>query len=172
MSNDIRIEGLEAVIERFENMADTTTMEKAINKATLLVERAAKQNAQKVNTEENGEGLAGSIASKVEGLTGIVFTPLFFAPYYEYGTGIEAKHPTKQGRQDVPWVYVAGSYNANPVQKSYTLEEAQKAVAFLKGKGLDARYTYGMKPQPFLRPALDENRERIKEILGEGLLND
>ena len=32
--------------------------------------------------------------------------------------------------------------------------------------------TSGMKPQPFMRPALNENREQIKRILKEAILND
>lgn len=168
----ISIEGLEGVFERIEGIANQQTIEKALNDATLAVERAAKINAQAISDTGNGEGLAGSIVSKVEGTTGVVYTPLFFAPYVEYGTGIEATHPTKQGRQDVPWVFVKNSGRESSSQKSYTLEEAKKTMAFLRSKGLDAYYTYGMKPQPFMRPALDDNREEILRLLKRGLLDD
>ena len=50
------------------------------------------------------------------------------------------------------------------------IEDAKKAVAALREKGLDAHYTYGQKPQPFMRPALDANRDRIVEILKGGIL--
>ena len=32
--------------------------------------------------------------------------------------------------------------------------------------------TSGQKPQPFMRPAVEDNRNRIIEILGEGIKND
>ena len=31
--------------------------------------------------------------------------------------------------------------------------------------------TSGMRPQPFMRPALDENREKIIQMIKEGLIN-
>ena len=134
----------------------------------MIVEREAKINAQNIkDTGNDTSGLAGSIKSEVKGLEGVIFTPLFYAPYIEYGTGIESNHPTRKGRQDVPWVYVANSGNESPVKKSYTPEKAEKTAAFLRSKGLDARITSGEKPQPFMRPALDDNRDKIlDEILG------
>lgn len=168
----IEIQGLEGLFERLEGIANPATIEKAMNNAVLTVERAAKINAQAISDTGNGEGLAGSITSKVEGTTGVIFTPLFYAPYVEYGTGIEAQHPTKQGRQDVPWVYVKNSGREGSSQRSYTLDEAKQTVAYLRSKGLEAYYTYGMKPQPFMRPALDDNREEILRILQRGLLEE
>lgn len=167
----IEIQGLERVFERLEGIADAAAAKRAITNATLLVERAAKINAQALS---EGDGtLAGSIASRIDDYEGVVYTPLFYAPYVEYGTGIEATHPNKQGRQDVPWVYVehSGRESGN-AQKSYTLEKAKETVAYLRSKGLEAYYTYGQKPQPFMRPALDDNREAIVEKLKEGLLQN
>lgn len=160
----IEFEGLEDILERLEKMGDVETVEKAVNKATLLVERAAKQKAPK------GE-LRNSIESDVKGLTGTVFTPLEYAPYVEYGTGLFAEGEGG-GRKEVPWVYIEGS-TASPHKKTiHTEESADKAVAFLKSKGLDARKTSGQKPQPYMRPALDENREEIINIFKEGLNDD
>jgi HK97 gp10 family phage protein len=119
-------------------MVNTKTIEDALKKACLLVEREAKQTAPKVNGE-----LRRSITSKVEGFTGMVYSPLFYAPYVEYGTGIFSDHPMG-GRKDVPWIYFD--------------EKEQEYFA-----------TKGQKPQPYMRPALDNNREKIIEILGEGL---
>ena len=113
-------------------------LEQALTNACLLVERAAKEKAPKGNGE-----LRRSIASKVENGEGFVYTPLEYAPYVEYGTGLFAEDG---GRTDVPWHYQddQGEWHT----------------------------TSGMKPQPFMRPALDENREEIMRILREGLLND
>ena len=165
----LEIQGIDGVLERVEGLADAAKAKQAIAKACMLVERAAKINAQALS---EGDGtLAGSIASKIDDYSGVIYTPLFYAPYVEYGTGLEANHPEKAGRQDVPWVYVKhGGEPREGAQKSYTLEEAKQAVAALRAKGLDAHYTYGQKPQPFMRPALDDNRKQIVEILREGII--
>lgn len=167
----LEIQGLENVFERLDGIINPEKAKQAITKACLIVERDAKINAQSLS-EGNGD-LAGSITSRIDDLSGVVYTPLFYAPYVEYGTGIEAQHPTKAGRQDVPWVYVEHSgQQSSSAQKSFTLEEAKQAVAALRAKGLEAHYTYGQKPQPFMRPALDNNRDRILEILKGGLLQN
>jgi HK97 gp10 family phage protein len=162
----VEIQGLDSVIKRLEGVADAAKMKQAITKATLLVERSAKQNAQALS---EGDGtLAGSITSKIDDYEGVVYTPLFYAPYVEFGTGIEAEGG--KGRQDVPWVFVKHSgVQSGNAQKSYTLETAKEAVAALREKGLEAYYTYGQKPQPFMRPALDNNRDQITDILRGGL---
>jgi HK97 gp10 family phage protein len=138
----ITLEGLEDVLDRVETITETINLNKAMTKACLLVERAAKEKAPK------GDGnLRGSIQSKVDTssgeIEGVIFTPLEYAPYVEYGTGIFAE---EKGRQDVPWCYKDDEGNWHT--------------------------TSGMPPSPYMRPALNENRERIKEILKEGLLND
>jgi hypothetical protein len=47
--------------------------------------------------------LRQSITSTVKDLEGIVYTPLEYAPYVEYGTGLFAENG---GRTDVPWCYM------------------------------------------------------------------
>jgi HK97 gp10 family phage protein len=162
----LEIENIGGILERLDGIADETKMKQSITKACMLLERAAKQNAQGLS---EGDGtLAGSISSRIDDLSGVVYTPLFYAPYVEYGTGIEAEGG--KGRQDVPWVYVEHSGNEGGSQRSYTEQEARQTVAMLREKGLAAHMTYGQKPQPFMRPALDDNRQKIVEILKGGLL--
>lgn len=134
----IEFEGLDDLLELLT--LDQAKVNTALTKACLLVERAAKQKAQVFR--DTGE-LARSITSKVEDDTGIVFTPLEYAPYVEYGTGLFAE---EGGRTDVPWCYKDDEGNWHT--------------------------TSGQHPNPYMRPALDENREEIKRILREGLLSD
>ena len=61
----------------------------------------------------------------------------------EYGTGLFAE---TGGRVDVPWSYQDDEGNWHT--------------------------TSGQKPQPFMRPALDENRAKIKQIIKEGIIDD
>lgn len=163
---EVRIEGLEAVFEKLDSIADTATMEKRMKVACAQVERTAKQKAPKGKGSDEAIGLRNSITSKVETIggivTGIVYTPLEYAPYVEYGTGI---HAEKGGRKGY-WIYVKNSTKkSKDGGKNYTLEEAKEVVAIMREKGLEAFYTNGRKPQPFMRPALNENRENIKRIL-------
>lgn len=131
----IKFEGINEVMKMLESVQSEEEINQKLGKCCALIERAAKQKAPKGNGE-----LRRSITSKVENLEGIVFTPLLYAPYVEYGTGLFAE---EGGRQDVPW--------------SYKDEEG------------NWHSTRGMKPSPFMRPALDENREEILRILKGGI---
>ena len=140
----INVDGLDGLIARLDGLIDDNQTTKAIQKACLIVERSAKQKAHSIRDTGN---LANSIKSKVEKdsgeVVGVVYTPLLYAPYVEYGTGLFAENG---GRKDVPWVYKDD-----------------------KGK---FHTTSGQHPQPFMRPALNENREKILQILKEGVKND
>ena len=131
----IRLEGIENILQEIEQLDDTSNFTPALQKACAVIERAAKQKAPK----DTG-ALRRSITSEVNGLEGVVFTNLEYAPYVEYGTGLFAENG---GRADVPWNYqdAAGNWHS----------------------------TSGQHPQPFMRPALNENREKVINILKEGL---
>lgn len=137
----IKFEGLNEVLNALEEPASRENLTNALTRACLVVERAAKQKAPKGNGE-----LRRSIASEVreenDEIVGVVYTPLEYAPYVEYGTGLFAE---EGGRTDVPWSYQDDEGNWHS--------------------------TSGMKPRPYMRPALDENREEVMRILQEGLLN-
>ena len=133
--SEIKFEGLDELMDSLEGLVSSANIQGALGKACAVVERAAKQKAPK----DTG-ALRRSITSKVEGSEGVIFTPLEYAPYIEYGTGLFAEG---KGRSDVPWAYQ-------------------------DDKG-EWHTTNGQRPQPFMRPALDENREEILRILREEL---
>jgi HK97 gp10 family phage protein len=139
----IKFEGLEGILEELEGLADTTKFTRALEKCCLLVETEAVKKAPKIDGT-----LQQSITSGIsaDGLTGTVYTPLEYAPYVEYGTGLFSVHPMG-GRQDVPW--------------SYQDEKTGKWFS-----------TYGQDAQPFMRPALDENRDKIIEILQGAMIEN
>lgn len=136
--NMIKFEGLDKVLKNLERAGEGIDLEEAMGKACALVERSAKENAPK----DTG-ALRNSITSRVEkeggDVRGVVYTPLEYAPYIEYGTGLFAE---EGGRTDVPWCY--------------------------QDDNGEWHSTKGMKPHPFLRPALDDNRAQIIRILKEG----
>ena len=134
----IKLENLDTIVKKIEGLADSSNIESSLGKAAAIVEASAKKKAPK------GDGsLRNSITSKVDGDKAIVFTPLEYAPYVEYGTGLFAEDG---GRTDVPWNY--------------------------KDEEGNWHSTSGMKPRPYMRPALNDNRNKIISIIKEGLLND
>lgn len=139
---EVQFKGLDKIIAKLDKMQDTSTIVYAMQDACDLVEGAAKDKAPK----DTG-ALKRSITNRIEVMgnevSGIVFTPLEYAPYIEYGTGIYAENGN--GRQ-TPWVYRDD-----------------------KGK---YHYTHGQHPQPFMRPALKENAQNIKKKLKEGIMSD
>ena len=136
----VKVEGLDDVLEAISNMADEQALKQAMGQACALVEGEAKKKAPKGNGE-----LRRSIESRVENsgpdIVGVVSTPLEYAPYVEFGTGLFAEDGN--GRKDVPWHY-----------------QDEKG---------EWHSTSGRHPQPFLRPALHENRETVLRILKGGL---
>ena len=86
----IKFNGVDNLLQKLEKVG-SPDLEAAMEKACLIVEAAAKQNAPK----DTG-ALRNSIESRVETkegeIQGIVFTPLEYAPYVEYGTGLFAEN--------------------------------------------------------------------------------
>lgn len=138
----INIEGSENLLSKLDKVAQAENLVNAMGKACALVEGEAKRKAPK-DTGELRRSIESKVENNGEGVQGIIFSPLEYAPYIEYGTGLFAE---KGGRADVPWFYVDD-----------------------EGKG---HLTKGIHPHPYMRPALNEQKNKIKDILKEGLLND
>ena len=138
----INIEGSENLLSKLDKVAQAENLINAMGKACALVEGEAKRKAPK-DTGELRRSIESKVENNGEGVQGVIFSPLEYAPYIEYGTGLFAE---KGGRADVPWFYVDD-----------------------EGKG---HLTKGIHPHPYMRPALNEQKNKIKDILKEGLLND
>lgn len=138
----IEFDGYDKILYKLNTLYDLDNVKKCMGKACALVEKQAKQKAPK----DTG-ALRRSIKSKVEAdgneVDGVIFTPLEYAPYVEYGTGLFAE-------------------NGNGRKTGWGYED---------DKG-EKHFTRGQHPQPYMRPALNENREKIIELIKEGLLND
>ena len=132
MKIEFEATNLNLIYEKLENIAEDASIQQALGKACALVERSAKEKAPK----DTG-ALRRSITSRIENGEGIVYTPLEYAPYVEYGTGLFAE----VGGRNTPW--------------SYQDDEGEWHT------------TSGQHPQPFMRPALEENRDKIIEIFKE-----
>ena len=138
----IEVDGLDGLVERLESLLDAESLKKAMGQACAVVERSAKQKAPK-GVGELRRSITSEVRLNGDVVEGVIFTPLEYAPYVEYGTGLFAE---EGGRQDVPWCYQddEGEWHT----------------------------TSGQRPQPFMRPALNENREVIKKILKEAITDD
>ena len=75
-------------------------------------------------------------------IIGEIYTPLEYAPYVEYGTGLFAENGN--GRSDVPWSYKDDEGNWHS--------------------------TSGQHPHPYMRPALEENKEKIMRYVKEAFI--
>lgn len=139
---EMEVQGAEELIARFTKIGRLSTVKAGMGQACAIVERAAKEKAPK-----SSGALRRSITSAVEEtgteIAGVISTPLEYAPYVEYGTGLFAEGGN--GRKG-GWTYA-------------------------DDKG-DFHFTNGQRPQPYMRPALNENRNEIVSALGEGILSD
>lgn len=97
------------------------------------------ENEAKMRCPAGDGQLRQSITHEVDDTEGYVGTNVEYAPYVEIGTGLFSSKGT--GRKDVPWVYqdVEGKWHT----------------------------TSGQKPQPFLLPALENNRNEIIKLFEE-----
>ena len=138
----IEFNGLEGLLKDLDVQVSEEKARKALMKACLVVERSAKEKAPKGNGDL-GRSITSVVREEGGELVGVVFTPLEYAPYVEYGTGLFAE---EGGRKDVPWHYQDDEGNWHS--------------------------TNGQKPQPFLRPALNDNRTEIIRILREGITDE
>lgn len=138
----VEFEGLDTIIERLGKIADVNKITQAINQSTLLVESSAKQMAPK-DTGALQNSIVSSVETTNEAVIGYVSTNLEYAPYVEYGTGLFAE--SGNGRQS-PWIYED--------------DDGKK------------HKTSGQHPQPFMRPALSENKQNILKVVKKVVFND
>lgn len=129
-------------VEDIINSLEQRVSKTQVKKALGKACALVEASAKQKAPKGNGD-LRRSITSKTSAEEGVVFTALEYAPYVEFGTGLFAE---SGGRTDVPWNYQddAGEWHS----------------------------TSGMKPTPYMRPALHENREEIKRVIKRELLND
>ena len=136
----VEFQGYDKVLYKLTSLCDLKGVEDGMGKGCALVERVAKQKAPKDTGALRRSITSEVIAGNTE-VEGSVFTPLEYAPYVEYGTGLFAE----QSGRSKPWRYEDEEGNWHT--------------------------TKGQHPQPFMRPALNENREKIVELIKEGLLD-
>ena len=114
-------------------------LEQVVGKACALVERDATIKAPK-RTGHLRQNIGSKVENKGDVIEGTVFATPEYAPYVEWGTGLFAE----SGGRQTPWAY----------------EDPKTG---------EVVWTSGQKPQPYMRPALNENREKIINFIRRGL---
>lgn len=115
---------------------------KGITEACLLVQAQAKMLTP-VKTGQLRDSIEYKVQDDAGEVVGEVGTHLEHGLYVEFGTGEFAENG--QGRKG-GWVYEAPDG--------------------------EMHFTYGQKPQAFLKPAFRENKNNIEKILGQVLKNE
>lgn len=129
---------VDEVLERLENKA---LLKQQVGKSCALVEKSAKEKAPK-DTGALRRSITSDVSENGNDIIGEIYTPLEYAPYVEYGTGLFAENGN--GRSDVPWSYKDDEGNWHT--------------------------TSGQHPHPYMRPALEENKEKILRYVKEAFI--
>lgn len=139
---NIQMKGLDKTIERLEILAKKKKKETAelVNQKAIDIQRGAKKRAP----VDDGALRASIVIEKFQdGMAARVGSRLPYAAYQEWGTGIYAQHPDIPGRK-TPWSF------KHPKTGEWWINFR------------------GAKPQPFLFPAFEAEREdflkRIEEL--------
>lgn len=138
----IKIEGLDKLEQKLTDLVSNEKMRNNVEQACLIVEAAAKEKTP-VQTGALRRSIQTNVNFYGDITEGHVFSNLDYAPYVEYGTGLFAENGDGQKEQ---W--------------SFQAEDGQWYT------------TSGQSPHPYLRPALIENKEKVKQKILEGIVND
>ena len=146
------IKGLDSLFKKIEklNVNINNTLEKSITKNMKETVQAEAKLLCPVDTTDLRESIEIKTEIRNNTVTGIVYTNSGHAPYVEFGSG-------KVG-QDTP---VADKY---PGQLAY---KQDKWLVNIPDVGL--RYIAGQPAQPFLYPALKNNKDKIVDEIKNDL---
>lgn len=146
----VKIKNIDRLLRKLKTI-ENIDITPAINKATLLVESTAKT----LVPVKDGY-LRGSIHPEVKKTTkdvvGRVFTNLEYAPYVEFGTGVT-------GDGTYPYEVEGLEYK----DKGWTYQD-HKTGEFIHTKGQVA--------QPYMYPALYNNKDKINKIIDTYVKNE
>lgn len=139
----VTITGMDSLLATLDRMQRGAGLRQGITRACReVVEKAAVGNCP-VDTGELQRSITSETPGPNDPPIGIVGTNKEYAPYVEMGTGLFATN--KDGRH-TPWVYKDAKGNEH--------------------------VCIGQKPQPFLQPALQDNRDNVVRLIKEGVMQD
>jgi len=147
----IRLQGIENLNNKLNNITAHSKVNEAMQQAVLLVHGQAKELCP-VDTGNLRSSIHPKVIIQGNSITGKVYTNVNYAPYVEFGTGSvgQGTYPNPKvslSYRDTPWIYTPDG-----------------GETFYK--------TSGQVAQPFLYPAITQNKTRITNMLKTALKND
>lgn len=136
----IEIEGLNELRAKLNRMVNQDVYSQAMNKACRVVETAAKKNCPR-DTGILKASIMHEVVNEGSEIVGYVGSNQEYAPFVEFGTG---KYAEKGNGRKTPWAY----------------EDPDTGETI---------WTAGQEAEPYLRPALEDNAERVKSILQDAV---
>ena len=143
--------------------------DKALEALGAQVENYAKleleNDPRRVDTGRLRNSITHVVNSSDDSVT--VGSNVNYAVYVHEGTGIFGPNGGTGGW----WVYVPGGDRSSgqPSGKRYTKAEAARIVAYLREKGVEAYMTQGMKPNRFLKNAVEKHQGEFADIVKQNL---
>jgi HK97 gp10 family phage protein len=156
MADNVEIEGMDNLIKKLEALGGTVVsirkeMVQNMGDVADMMARKAPTDTEKL--KPNIQVKDDSTDTELLVKAGIFAeSAINYAIYQEYGTGIYAENG--QGRQ-TPWLWQVKSQKWADI---FGIEVGQSVL------------WHGNQPHPFIRPAWDENKDKIEEKLRTALL--
>ncbi len=156
MADNVEIEGMDNLIKKLESLGGTVVsirkeMVQNMGDVADMMARKAPTDTEKL--KPNIQVKDDSTDTELLVKAGIFAeSAINYAIYQEYGTGIYAENG--QGRQ-TPWLWQVKSQKWADI---FGIEVGQSVL------------WHGNQPHPFIRPAWDENKDKIEEKLRTALL--
>ena len=156
MADNVEIEGMDNLIKKLEALGGTVVsirkeMVQNMGDVADMMARKAPVDTEKL--KPNIQVKDDSTDTELNVKAGIFAeSAINYAIYQEYGTGIYAENG--QGRQ-TPWLWQVKSQKWADI---FGIEVGQSVL------------WHGNQPHPFIRPAWDENKDKIEEKLRSALL--
>ena len=161
------IKGIDSLLLKLNEVKKVHLVD-SVRKATVLVHGQAVSSAP-----ANDGGLRGSIRMDYKEFTdkvqGRVYTNLEYAPYVEFGTGIKGDGTYPYKIKGVNLTYASSPWF---IPSSEISKKTAEKYHFKKIHGKDGNLyymTYGQAAQPFMYPAIKNNRKQIETILMNGI---
>ena len=148
----IRIKGVESIQKRFAKIAVSPKVREAVVQSTAMVLSTAKHYTPSPRTGALGNSIHMQVEQRGDDITGKVFAGGGHAMFVEFGTG------------------VVGEASNYPRAAALGLKYAQYSWTYTPDGGEHFYTTKGYRARPFMYPALNQNRARIKKLIANALI--
>jgi HK97 gp10 family phage protein len=154
----VEVEGMDELVRKLQNLGGTPDqLRDILVKAANPIWQAMGQKAPEDTTHLKQSVVIQDMSKGDDIKVGIgIFEPdtANYATYQEFGTGIYATGEGGSRAKRIPWLWEVTSQKWADI---FGIEVGESVV------------WYGNHPTPFVRPAFDENVDKAKDLIKEGL---